>query len=55
MGEGGGAGCYYISAYAKLCMKVPLNGHKNKIKIHFKKILSPDITTDFSTKIDLNT
>ena len=28
---------------------------KNAIKIHFKKILSPDISTDFSTKIDLNT
>ena len=27
---------------------------KIKIKIHFKKILSPDIATDFSTEIDLN-
>ena len=34
---------------------VALNGHKNAIKIHFKKILSPDIGTAFSMKIDLNT
>ena len=33
-----------------------LNGHKEKHnKIHFKKILSPDIATNFSTNIDLNT
>lgn len=31
--------------------EVALIGHK----IHFKKILSPDIETDFSTKTDLHT